>query len=74
VLTIKETDEMKQKIKEGHKVSWFISAWSFMEIRDFFFHFSDQLLRWFVYYIFFHWKLICWSNKLGVDMTNYEFC
>lgn len=45
-----------------------------MEIRDFFFHFSDQMLRWFVYYIFFHWKLICWSNKLGVDMTNYEFC
>jgi hypothetical protein len=37
VLTIKETDEMKQKLKEGHRVSWFISAQLFMEIRDFFF-------------------------------------
>ena len=52
MLTIKETDEMKQKLKEGHRVSWFISAQLFMEIRDFFFHFGDQLLIWFVYYIF----------------------
>ena len=39
MLTIKETDEMKQKLKEGHRVSWFISAQLFMEIRDFFFSF-----------------------------------
>jgi hypothetical protein len=31
-----ETDEMKQKLKEWYRVSWFISAQLFMEIRDFF--------------------------------------